>query len=43
MYPFTFDALLYKLYIAIKGTEPDITDLRPQFIGKIIPFLNGKP
>ena len=43
MYPFTFDALLYKLYIAIKGTEPDITDLRPQFIGRIIPFLNGKP
>lgn len=43
MYPFTFDALLYKLYIAIKRTKPDITDLRPQFIGKIIPFLNGKP
>ena len=43
MFPFTFDALLYKLYISIKGYEPDITDLRPQFISKIIPFLEGKP
>jgi hypothetical protein len=43
MYPFTFDALLYNLYLSIKGQEPDITNLRPQFIGKIIPFLNGKP
>lgn len=43
MYPFTFDALLYNLYLSIKGQEPVITNLRPQFIGKIIPFLNGKP
>ena len=43
MYPYTFDALLYNLYLSIKGQEPDITNLRPQFIGKIIPFLNGKP
>jgi G3E family GTPase len=43
MYPFTFDALLYKLYIATNGCEPTITNLRPQFIGKIIPYLDGKP
>lgn len=43
MYPYTFDALLYNLYISIKGNEPDITNLRPQFIGKVIPFLDGKP
>ena len=43
MFPFTFDALLYKLYLSIKRNEPDITDLRPQFISKIIPFLEGKP
>lgn len=42
MYPFTFDALLYKLYASVKNSEPYITDLRPQFIGEIIPFLNGK-
>jgi hypothetical protein len=41
--PFTFDALLYKLFISLKGYEPAIVDLRPQFIGKIIPFLEGKP
>ena len=43
MFPFTFDALLYKLFISIKGYEPEIIDLRPQFISKIIPFLDGKP
>ena len=41
--PFTFDALLYKLFISLKGVEPTIFDLRPQFIGKVIPFLDGKP
>ncbi len=43
LFPQTFDALLYRLYISIKKTEPDIVDLRPQFIGKIINFLDGKP
>jgi hypothetical protein len=43
IYPFTFDALLYKLFIYKKKFAPTIVDLRPQFIGKIIPFLNGKP
>lgn len=41
--PFTFDALLYKLFISLKGYKPTIFDLEPQFIGKIIPFLKGKP
>ena len=41
--PFTFDALLYKLFISLKGHTPTIVNLRPQFIGKIIPFLEGKP
>jgi len=40
---FTFDSLLYKIYISMKRTEPNTYDLRPQFIGKIIPFLNDKP
>jgi len=43
MFPFTFDALLYKLYMWVKGSEPELTNLRPQFIGKIIPFLDDKP
>ena len=43
MFPYTFDALLYNLFISIKKFEPEIIDLRPQFIGKIIPFLDGKP
>jgi len=43
MFPLTFDALLYNLYLSIKKNTPNITDLRPQFISKIIPFLDGKP
>ena len=43
MFAHTFDALLYNMYSSIKGCEPDITDLRPQNIGKIIPFFEGKP
>ena len=43
MFPFTFDALLYKIYLSINTNIPAITNLRPQFIGKIIPFLDGKP
>ena len=43
MFPFTFDALLYNLFITIKGYNPEITDLRPQFISTVIPFLDGKP
>jgi hypothetical protein len=43
LFPSTFDALLYNIYISIYREEPIITDLRPQFIGKVIPFLDGKP
>ena len=43
MFPCTFDALLYKLYIERHNIEPCITSLRPHFIGKVIPFLDGKP
>jgi len=43
MFPFTFDALLYNLFVSIKGYNPEIIDLRPQFISTIIPFLDGKP
>lgn len=43
LFPSTFDSLLYKIYISIFNEEPNIIDLRPQFIGKIIPFLDGKP
>ena len=41
--PCTFDSLLYKLYVSINGNNPDITFLKPQFIGQIIPFLKDKP
>lgn len=43
MTPCTFDALLYKLYINKKNEQPNIQDIKPQFIGKILPFLDGKP
>lgn len=43
MYPYTFDSLLYKLYVSIKGKTPEITNLRPQFISKIIPWFKCKP
>ena len=31
------------MFISLKGVEPTIFNLRPQFIGKVIPFLDGKP
>jgi len=43
MNPCTFDALLYKLYINKKNQQPNIQDIKPQFIGNIVPFLKGKP
>jgi hypothetical protein len=42
LFAYTFDALLYKLYVSIKGDAPEMNELRPQFIGKIIPFLEDK-
>jgi hypothetical protein len=41
--PYTFDALLYKLFIFLNDHSPEITDLKPQNVGKLIPFLNDKP
>ena len=41
--PHTFDALLYKLFISIKGYNPDITTIKPQNIGNIVEWFNGKP
>lgn len=40
--PFTFDSLLYRIFISKKGYDPTIINLRPQFINKIIPYLDGK-
>ena len=41
--PMTFDALMYRLFTAVKGPVNDITDLKPFSIGKHIPFLLNKP
>jgi hypothetical protein len=43
--PLTFGALTYKLFFHIKKYKPDldIDNLKPQFIQKIITFLDGKP
>ncbi len=38
----TFDALLRRVYIRVKGHVPEITDLKPQTIGGFVPWLNGK-
>jgi len=43
LFPFTFDALLYKLYTSITKRQPEITQLRPQNIQKFVPFLENKP
>ena len=41
--PQTFDAVLYKLYTSLNGHPPDIFDLKPHTISKILPFFDGKP
>ncbi|NDH69668.1 MAG: hypothetical protein EBY22_17585, partial [Gammaproteobacteria bacterium] len=38
----TFDALLRKAYIKVKGSQPDIFDLKPQTIGGLVNWLQGK-
>ena len=40
--PKTFDALLHKIYIRVKGTTPNLTDLRAATIGTLVPWLQGK-
>jgi len=41
--PQTFDALLYKVYVSVNGIEPNIVDIRPQFLGNIIEWFKSKP
>ena len=41
--PQTFDALLYKVYVSVNGIEPNIVDIRPQFLGNIIEWFKNKP
>ena len=43
LYPKTFDALLYSLYISIHNKRPQIQDLKPQVIGNILPWFKNKP
>lgn len=38
----TFDALLRRAFIKVKGFAPEISDLKPQTIGGLIPWLQGK-
>lgn len=40
--PKTFDALLHKIYIRVKGAAPNLTDLRAATIGTLVPWLQGK-
>ena len=40
--PKTFDSLLYNIFKKVKGYTPDIVQLKPQLIGNIIPWFNGK-
>ena len=41
--PKTFDSLLYSVYYSIFNSEPNIVNIRPQFIGHIVPWLKDKP
>lgn len=43
MYPKTFDALLYSLFISIYGKEPNIIDIKPNNIQDYHPWLQDKP
>lgn len=43
LYPKTFDALLYSLFITLHGKEPRIVDLNPRNIGEYHSWLVGKP
>ena len=44
MFPSTFDALLYRLYSSIHDLEElNIVELKPQFIGQVIDWLQQKP
>ena len=44
MFPSTFDSLLYRLYTSIHDLEDlNIVELKPQFIGQVIDWLQQKP
>ena len=38
----TFDALLRRTYIKVKGSAPEVSDLKPQTIAGLVPWLQGK-
>jgi len=38
----TFDALLRRAYIKVKGVPPEVSDLKPQTITGLVPWLQGK-
>ena len=38
----TFDALLRRAFIKVKGRVPEITDLKPATIAGLVPWLQGK-
>jgi hypothetical protein len=42
LFPRTFDSLLYELYSNINYQPPNITDLRPQFLQKALPWFTIK-
>ena len=41
--PQTFDALLYKVFVSINGIEPNITDIRAQYLSNVIEWFKNKP
>lgn len=43
LYPKTFDALLYSLYISVHDKQPEIQDLKPHVIGNVIQWFKSKP
>jgi dsDNA-binding SOS-regulon protein len=42
LHPRTFDSLLYELYSNVNCQPPSITDLKPQFIQKALPWFTVK-
>lgn len=39
----TFDALLWQLFIKVTGSEPRLSDLKPQNIAQYVPWFQNKP
>lgn len=38
----TFDSLLYKTFVDVKGFQPTLTDVKPQMMTNISPWFQGK-